>query len=95
MTTNISSLKSLWENTLGEVPAKEQFAIWEELHSAVIIRQAILKTAMKNQSLNGAMTTDHRLRFASKVMQTLTAQAADHAANREKLRQGFEGQVQR
>ena len=84
-------LTNLWERTLGTPPSEQQFAIWEELHTEEIIRRAILKTAMKNQSLNGTMTVDHRLRFASKVMQTLTTQAIEHAANRERLRQEFEG----
>ncbi len=94
-TIDLNMLKTLWESTLGEAPAREQFAIWAALHSPDVIRQAILKAAMRNQTMNGGMTQDHRLRYASKVMQTLTAQAADHAANRERLRQEFEGQVQR
>ena len=95
MTTNhttsidLAKFQTLWENALGEPPAREQFVIWAELHSAVIIRQAILKTAMKNQSLKGAMDLDHRLRYASKVMQTLTERVAEHAVNQEKLRQEF------
>lgn len=85
----MNSLKILWENTIGESPTKEQFAIWEELHSPEVIRQAILKTGMKNQQMGGTMDSDHRLRYASKVMLTLTAQHAEHAANRERLRQEF------
>jgi hypothetical protein len=92
---DLAKCKDLWENALGEPPAREQFIIWAELHSAVIIRQAILKTAMKNQNLKGAMDSDHRLRYASKVMLTLTAQKEEHAENREKLRQEFDGKVPR
>lgn len=87
---DLAKLKSLWENALGEPPAKEQFVIWAELHSAVIIRQAIIKTAMKNQSMKGTMDSDHRLRYASKVMLTLSAQREENAANRERLRRGME-----
>jgi hypothetical protein len=83
--------KDLWESTLGTAPTKEQFAIWAALHSSGIIKQAILKTAMRNQSMNGTMDQDHRLRYASKVMLTLSAQREEHAENREKLRQEFGG----
>lgn len=77
-----TNLKALWEDTLGESPTKEQFAIWEALYTPEVIKRAILKTAMKNQSLKGQMTLEHRQRFASRVMMTLTEQAAEHAANR-------------
>ena len=88
-------LINLWERTLGTSPAEQQFVIWSESHAADIVRQAILKTATKNQSIGGSMSEDHKIRFASKVMLTLSAQREEHAANREKLRQDFEGQVQR
>jgi hypothetical protein len=94
-TIDLAKFKDLWESTLGTAPAREQFAIWAALHSQVVIRQGILKTAMRNQSMNGAMDSDHRLRYASRVMLTLTAQAAEHAANREKVRQEFDGKGNR
>jgi hypothetical protein len=40
------------------------------------------------------MTEDHRVRFASRVMLTLSSQKEEHTANRERLREEFEG-VQR
>ena len=95
MSTN--NLCILWENTLGtlgtlgERPTKEQWAIWEALYPVDVIRKAILKTAMKNQSMNGEMSHDYRLRFASRVMMTAVQQSAEHAENREHLRQEFEG----
>lgn len=88
-------LINLWERTLGTLPADQQFVIWSEIHAADIVRQAILKTATKNQTMGGTMSEDHKIRFASKVMLTLSAQREEHAANREKLCQDFEGQVQR
>ena len=45
--------------------------------------------------MGGGMSQDHKIRFASKVMLTLSAQREEHAANRECLRQEFEEQVQR
>ncbi len=88
-------LIDLWERTLGTSPAEEQFVIWSESHTADIVRQAILKTATKNQTMGGTMSKDHKIRSASKVMLTLSAQREEHTANREKLSQEFEGQVQR
>ena len=88
-------LIDLWERTLGKSPAEQQFVIWVESHTADIVRQAILKTATKNQTMGGTMSEDHKIRFASKVMLTLSAQREEHTANREKLRQEFEGQVLR
>src|SRR5713101_6238915 len=84
-------LTSLWERTLGTLPAEQQFVIWSESHAANIVRQAILKTATNNQTMGGGMSQDHKIRFASKVMLTLSAQREEHAANREKLRQEFDG----
>jgi hypothetical protein len=88
-------LINLWERTLGTPPSEQQFVIWSESHDAKIVRQAILKTATKNQQMGGTMSEDHKIRFASKVMLTLSAQREENAANRECLRQEFEGQVQR
>jgi hypothetical protein len=87
-------LKSLWERTLGPSPTELQFAIWSESHPVDIVRRAILKTAAKNQQMSGAMSLDHKVRFASKVMLTLAAQREQNAANRARLREEFEG-VQR
>ena len=80
-------LLHLWKSTIGNLPSQEQFAIWGSLHSAEVIRKAILKTAMKNQAMSGQMTQDHRLRFASKVMTTLTETYPENAKNRERLQQ--------
>ncbi len=88
-------LITLWERTLGTPPSEQQFIIWVESHTPDIVRQAILKTATKNQTMGGTMSEDHKIRFASKVMLTLSAQREEQAENREKLRQEFEGQVQR
>jgi len=84
-------LISLWERTLGTPPSEQQFVIWSESHAANIVRQSILKTATRNQTAGGTMSDDHKIRFASKVMITLSGQREEHAANREKLRQEFEG----
>jgi hypothetical protein len=86
----LTELVTLWERTLGAPPNEQQFAIWTELHSQDTVRRAILKTAIKNQQLNGTMSPDHKFRFASRVMMTLSEQAARNAINRARLRQEFE-----
>jgi hypothetical protein len=97
MTTsiNITDLKSLWAKVLGQpVPSEQQFIIWMESHPSDVVRYGILRAATKNQMMGGSMSQDHKIRFASKVMLTLSALRQENAANREKLRQEFEGQVQ-
>jgi hypothetical protein len=84
-------LIQLWGKVLGEPPAPEQFAIWTESYTSEVVRRAILKTATKNQTMGGSMSQDHRIRFASRVMMTLTEQAAEHAANREQLQAEMSG----
>jgi hypothetical protein len=68
----ITDLISMWERVLGFPPAKEQFELWAMLHSLETIKHGSVKTAIKNQKLDGAMSQDHRERFASKVMSTRT-----------------------
>ena len=65
-------LKTLWAKTLGELPDDEQFYLWTNLHTAEVVRQAILKTAGKNLQLGKTMAAEHKVRFASKVMLTLS-----------------------
>jgi hypothetical protein len=82
-------LITLWERTLGTPPIEQQFIIWVELHPVDIVRRGILKAAAKNQTMGGAMSDDHKVRFASKVMLTLSAQREEHAANRARLDEDF------
>jgi hypothetical protein len=82
-------LKPLWAKTLGELPDDEQFYLWTNLHALEVVRQAILKTAGKNLQMGKTMTAEHKVRFASKVMLTITSQDAANARNREALRQEF------
>ena len=91
----LTQLINLWARVLGQpTPSEQQFIIWLESHPADVVRHGILKAATKNQQVAGTMSEDHKIRFASKVMLTLSAQREENAANREKLRQEFEG-VQR
>jgi hypothetical protein len=84
-------LINLWERTLGTPPSEQQFVIWSESHAADIVRQAILKTATKNQTMGGTMDLDHKVRFASKVMITATTTRQANAENRERLNREMEG----
>jgi hypothetical protein len=82
-------LITLWERTLGTLPSEQQFAIWSELHTQDIIRRAVLKTAIKNQTMGGTMSSDHKFRFASRVMMTLSAQREANVQNRQRLAEEF------
>jgi len=86
---NLTQLIQLWKSTMGNPPSPEQFAIWGALHSPEVIRKAIVKTAVRSQTMNGRMEQDHRLRFASKVMMSLTEQYSQNAQNQDRLRQEF------
>jgi hypothetical protein len=87
--TNTNTLKALWEKTLGVSPTDEQFYLWTNLHTLEVVRQAILKTAGKNLQMGKTMTEEHKVRFASKVMLTITSQNTVNARNRGALRQEF------
>jgi hypothetical protein len=63
----------------------EQFGLWAATHTDDVIRHGILRTARKNIELKGAMTQEHRVKFASKVMIVQTARDQQHAANRATL----------
>ena len=91
----MNELKALWGRLLGQIPSDAQFDFWTAMHSPEVIEHSILKTTQKNLSVNGTMSQDHKVRFASKVMLIQSERNMSHAANREKLRQEFEGQVQR
>jgi hypothetical protein len=84
-------LIELWTALLGTSPADEQFTVWAALHTPEVVRQGILKTAAKDLSLGKTMTLDYKIRFASKVMLTQTERNAANTANRERLREEFEG----
>jgi hypothetical protein len=88
-------LINLWTKTLGTAPADEQFTVWAALHTSEVVHQGILKTAAKDLSLGKTMSLDYKIRFASKVMLVQTERNTSNATNHEKLRQEFEGQVQR
>jgi hypothetical protein len=70
----MNTLKQIWSQFLGEPPLDSQFSLWLAMHSESTVRHGILKTAEKNMAMSGAMTADHKLRFASKVMNSSTAQ---------------------
>jgi hypothetical protein len=94
--TNTQTLINLWAKTLGTpTPSEQQFIIWMESHPSDVVRYGILRAATKNQTMNGGMCQDHKIRFASKVMLTASALRKENAEKHERVRQEFEGQVQR
>jgi hypothetical protein len=70
----MNTLKQLWSQFLGTPPSDSQFELWLAMHREKTVRHGILKAAEKNMALAGTMTADHKLRFASKVMNSSTAQ---------------------
>jgi hypothetical protein len=74
MTPTTLTLKQVWSQFLGTPPSDLQCDLWLALHSESIVRHGILKTAEKNMAMGGTMTADHKLRFASKVMNSSSAQ---------------------
>jgi hypothetical protein len=70
----LNDLKKLWEQFLGEVPKDIQFQLWLNMHTFEVVRRGILVAAEKNLAMKGAMTFDHKLRFASSVMNSRTAE---------------------
>jgi hypothetical protein len=74
-TPSLLELRDLWTRLIGNPPEPEQFVLWMSQYSSEVIKNGIVKTAIKNLKLHGqgiAMSEDHRRRFASKVMWTRT-----------------------
>jgi len=55
------------------LPAPKQFDLWLGRHDYTTVLHAITQTAKKAIKLNGTMTPEHMVRFASKVMNTTAA----------------------
>jgi hypothetical protein len=91
----MNELKLLWGKLLGQIPSDAQFDFWTAMHSREVIEHSILKTTQKNLSVNGTMSQDYKVRFASKVMLTQSERNTSNALNRQRLSEEFEGQVQR
>lgn len=89
----LMELQSLWTKLLGELPSTAQFEFWLETHQVDVVRRGILKTAEKNLNLGNTMSQDHKIRFASKVMLTASAQREENATNRERLNAEMEGRA--
>lgn len=70
----LADYKTLWSSFLGTPPIDQQFNLWLAMHSESTVRHGILKTAEKNLAMQGTMTDDHKVRFASKVMLSSTKQ---------------------
>ena len=86
----LEMLRQLWAQTIGPPPMPEQFGLWSALHTEEVIRQAILRTARKNIDLDGTMSPEYKVRFASRVMIVQNERNTSHAANKQKLCQEME-----
>jgi hypothetical protein len=72
LTLTTEALRDVWKRVLGDPPLIQQFELWACMHSPETMKRGITKTAMKNLQMGGQMSQDHKVRFASKVMQTRT-----------------------
>jgi hypothetical protein len=70
----MNELRELWQKFLGEVPSDQQFQLWLAMHTPATVKHGILKAAEKNMALHGNMSADYKIRFASAVMNSSTAQ---------------------
>jgi hypothetical protein len=76
MENEVTNLIDIWERTVGDTPPAAQFEIWRALHSVEVMKKGIISTARKNLSMNGKMSPEYRIRFASAVMNTKSGQEA-------------------
>jgi hypothetical protein len=65
-------LMDLWMRLFGEGPAPtvQQFEIWRAKYPDEIVKKGLAITATKNQKLQGQMSLEWRIRYASRVMWT-------------------------
>jgi hypothetical protein len=76
----INALKNTWALLIPAFcPEDHQFALWLELHGSQTVLHGIRETAKKYARLNGEMTPDHALRFASKCMNVRACDSSSKA----------------
>jgi hypothetical protein len=90
---SVGELVNLWKRTIGQTPTTQQFETWAALREPEVIKRAIIATAKKNLKLNGEMSEEYRIRYASSVMIVQERRAAEHAANRQAISAEFRGTV--
>lgn len=67
----VELIRRLWGSLLGAPgPKGIQCSLWLERFPLEQVLRAVRQTAKKNFSLNGAMSEEHMLRFATSVMAT-------------------------
>lgn len=73
MPTNTDSLKQTWTVLLpnAPVPPDRQFLFWAVTNDPSDVEQAFGITAIKFRKLNGTMSEEYIIRFASSVMNRL------------------------
>lgn len=64
----MTELRYRWERLMGRAPELDRFELWGEMHEFDLIRHRVLKTASKNQAMQKLMDLEHRLLYASSVM---------------------------
>jgi len=73
-TKETEKLKAVWVRLMPgtTLPDDLQFEIWLTVHPPTVVRYAIVQLASKNRQ--GPMTDDHRIKFASAVMNRIAKQ---------------------
>ena len=70
----LAELQALWSQLMGDPPDAVQFTYWLAAHSDEVVRHGVVKTAAKNLTMGRTMDQDHRVRYASSVMNNATTQ---------------------
>jgi len=78
--TTVESIRECWALLFPFAISDRQIGIWLVAHDPQIIRKGISSAGLKYERLNGAMNLDHALRFASSVMNRMTAESNQGAA---------------
>ena len=81
---NAEALRLEWLTLMpsAEMPRPRQFILWVEIHSVEAMLRAIRQTARKFDVLNGEMSLDFLVRYASKAANSIEAPHIDSVLTR-------------
>jgi len=74
----VQELQGFWRVMFPkhDCPPDSQFAVWLLRYDQRTVRESIARTAIKFEKLNGAMSYEHLLKFASATMGRLAMEVA-------------------
>lgn len=77
---DIQLIRECWRMVFPSFPISDrQLAIWLVSHDPSVVRQGIARAAVRYEQLHGEMDNDYILRFASSVMNRLSAERKEAA----------------